>query len=208
MIEQIGNYPATLALIFITGLVSLYALFNAAFLNAHVLHIGVVIRDREYYRLLSSGFVHAGFLHLAVNLFVLASFGPVVETIVGSYRLVFIYFIALTGGSYWTLVHNRRTPDYKAVGASGAISGIVLSVCIFFPLSMVSVFFIPMPAIVFAILFLLGSAILAQRKNRIIGHEAHLGGAVSGLVGTLMIEPRALIIFLEQMAEGLSGTQS
>ncbi|MGB1069130.1 MAG: rhomboid family intramembrane serine protease, partial [Henriciella sp.] len=62
-------------------------------------------------------------------------------------------------------------------------------------------------AIVFAILFLLGSAILAQRKNRIIGHEAHLGGAVSGLVGTLMIEPRALIIFLEQMAEGLSGTQ-
>ena len=206
MIEQFGDYPATFALIGINGLISLYAFSSPAFMAAHILHIGALVRYRQYYRLLSSGFVHAGLLHLAVNLFVLASFGPVVETIIGPVRLLIVYVAALIGGSYWTFLHNRMNADYKAVGASGAISGIVLSVCVFFPLSVVSVFFIPMPAIVFAVLFLLGSAILAQRENRIIGHEAHLGGAVSGLAATVIVEPDAVGLFLDQMAGGFSGT--
>ncbi len=203
--DQISAFPATAVLIAANVAASLFAFTNSAFMNKNLFHVGPILHRREYHRLLTSGFLHGGMLHLFINMYVLWGFGRFLEYNLGTVKFLIIYFAALLGGSLWSLLENKNKPDYRALGASGATSGIILSYCLFLPLSMLGFFFIPMPAIVFAIIFIVASAILAQRENKVIGHEAHLGGALVGILVTIAVEPRALSIFSKQMSAVLGG---
>lgn len=204
--DALSLYPATMALIIVNTMASVVAFFNPAFMNQNLFHVGPIRKNQEWHRLITSGFLHGGMLHLLVNMYVLFSFGGVLEEqVLGSGRLLIIYFAALLGGSLWSLLENKDKPDYRALGASGATSGIILTYCIFAPFSMLGFFFIPMPAIVFALLFIVASAILAQRPNKVIGHEAHLGGALAGILTTFVVEPASLSYFSSQVAERLGG---
>ena len=200
-------YPVTLLLIVANAAFFIYSLANPAFVEKNLLHVEAVRQDREYHRLLTSGFLHGGFLHLFVNMYVLLFFGGVVETALGPIGFLIVYFAALIGGSFWAVIENLQKPDYRALGASGATSGIVLSFILFEPFERLMIFPIPffMPAVLIGFLFIVGSAILAQRENKTIGHEAHLGGALAGILATIVVEPRVLSRFSEQMAAYLNG---
>ncbi len=201
---DLSQAPVTLLLLIVNVLVSGYALFgDPSLIGKLALVPRRVIENGEYQRLITGGFVHAGLAHLAFNMITLFFFGPILEGILGPAKFLLVYFGAELGAHVLSLVMHRHDPRYAAVGASGAISGVLFGFCLFQPLAMLGVFFvIPMPAIVFAVLYVVIS-VYAMRggegERGGIAHEAHLGGAVAGLVLTAVLEPRALPIFLNQI---------
>ncbi|MEM7637930.1 MAG: rhomboid family intramembrane serine protease [Pseudomonadota bacterium] len=200
--------PVTSLLIAANVLVSLYALSNPPFMEKNLFHVGPILSGGEYHRMVTSGFLHGGFLHLFVNMYVLFMFGGFVEQVLGTTGYLAVYFAALLGGNAWALLENKNKTSYRALGASGATSGIVMSFILFRPFEQLMIFPIPffMPAVLIGVLFLVGSAILAQRENKTIGHEAHLGGALAGILATILIAPGAFSEFANQVARALGGS--
>ncbi|NQY97873.1 MAG: rhomboid family intramembrane serine protease [Henriciella sp.] len=205
--EQFLLTPVTSLLIIGNVIASLIALSNSPFMNRNLFHVGPILERREWHRMVTSGFLHGGILHLFVNMYVLFMFGGFVERVVGPVSYIIIYFAALLGGNAWALLENRTKPSYRALGASGATSGIVMSFILFRPFEPLMIFPIPffMPAVVLGIVFVVGSAILAQRENKTIGHEAHLGGALAGILVTIAVQPAALSNFSNEVARALGG---
>lgn len=205
--EQITAYPATALLIAANIAASLLALSNRTFMEKNLFHVGPILGGREWHRMLTSGFLHGGMLHLFVNMYVLFMFGSLIEGALGLFGYLIVYFASLLGGNFWSLMENKSKPTYRALGASGATSGIVMSFTLFAPFEKLYFFPIPIPipAVVLAVIFIVASAILARRENKVIGHEAHLGGALAGILATIAVEPRALSIFSNQIAQVLGG---
>jgi membrane associated rhomboid family serine protease len=206
--EQMLTTPVTSLLIAGNVIASLIALSNPSFMAKNLFHVGPILQQKEWHRMVTSGFLHGGILHLLVNMYVLFMFGGFVERVVGPVAYLIIYFAALLGGNAWALLENKAKPAYRALGASGATSGIVMSFILFRPFEPLMIFPIPffMPAVVLGIVFLVGSAILSQRDNKRIGHEAHLGGALAGILVTIAVQPAALSNFSQQVARALGGS--
>jgi len=186
-------------------MVSLYALyFDQSLIQRLAFRPKEILEDRQYYRLLTAGFVHGSMAHLAFNMITLFFFGPVLEIQLGSAAFLVVFFGAEITAHLLTLFLHKDTASYAAVGASGAISGIVFSFCLFHPFQRIYLFFaIGIPAWLFAVGFVVFS-IIAMRKQdaRVpggIAHEAHLGGALGGLLLTILMEPDAIQIFLGKM---------
>ena len=205
--DQFLQVPITSLLIAANVIASLFALSNAKFMEKNLFHVGPILSQQEWHRMVTSGFLHGGFLHLFVNMYVLFMFGGFVERAVGTTGYLIIYFLALLGGNAWALLENKNKPFYRALGASGATSGIVMSFILFRPFEPLMIFPIPffMPAVVLGLAFIVVSAVLAQRENKTIGHEAHLGGALAGLLTTILIAPNAFSSFSAQIARALGG---
>jgi len=200
-----SSAPFTLFLLLINLMVSLYALyFDQSLIQRLAFRPKEILEDRQYYRLLTAGFVHGSMAHLAFNMITLFFFGPVLEIQLGSAAFLVVFFGAEITAHLLTLFLHKDTASYAAVGASGAISGIVFSFCLFHPFQRIYLFFaIGIPAWLFAVGFVVFS-IIAMRKQdaRVpggIAHEAHLGGALGGLLLTILMEPDAIQIFLGKM---------
>ena len=163
-----------------------------------------IVHENKYYQVITSGFLHADLIHLFFNMFALFSFGSFLEKLFaanfgkleGSLYFFSIYFISLLSGSLLTVLFNFNKRDYVAVGASGAVSGVIFSYILFFPSSTIGVFFIPMPAYVFAFLYVGVSIYGMKSKFGNIGHEAHLGGALGGVISTFLLIEGSFNIFL------------
>ncbi len=200
-----ASTPVTLLLLIVNVLVSGYALFvDPSLVDRLAFKPREILKGKEYQRMITGGFVHVGIGHLAFNMITLFFFGPLLEQILGPGKFLLLYFGAELAAHALTLLVHRDSETYAAVGASGAISGVVFAFCLFFPFEMLYIFFaIPMPAILFAVLYVAGSIYAMRQKDEGmtggIAHEAHLGGAIGGLVVTILLEPRALGIFLEQV---------
>ncbi len=164
-----------------------------------------VLQDREYYRLITGGFVHGGLGHLAFNMITLFYFGPALEIRLGSVGFLILFFGAELAAHGLTILMHKDSPSYSAVGASGAISGVVISFALFYPQRAIYLFFIPIgiPAWIFGFAFIMYSAWVMTRKNKSqpggIAHEAHLGGALGGLLLTLLLDFSAWSTFWSQM---------
>jgi len=153
----------TLILIIVTGLIS-YQAFNDPGLKAKLLHRPVAEhRNKEYYRLLTHGFIHADFMHLGINMFVLYQFGEFVETMFvytfgtlqGRMVYLLMYLTTIVAASLPTHFKHKDNAYYSALGASGATSGVIFAFALFKPWAMLGIFFIiPCPAIVAAVLYL------------------------------------------------------
>ena len=143
----------------------------------------------------SSGFLHVDFSHLALNLFTLYVFYDVVIETIGSTYYIIIYLSSLYFGNYFALKFHKSEPYYSAVGASGAVTGIVYSSILLYPqMKLALIFFpIPFPAYIFGIGYLLYSIYGMQKSLGNIGHTAHFGGAIAGLLITIIINPSILI---------------
>lgn len=199
---DILSFPATLTLLILNIFASLIAFKNERFNEQNILWVGPMKARREWHRLVSSGFLHVNWPHLVLNMYGLYMFGPVIEYYLGGTNFLIIYMASLIGGSLWACIWNRNNPHYRAAGASGALSGIILAFCMIDPFSMLLfLFIIPMWGIVFGIGFVVLSYVFSQRENRVIGHEAHLGGAVTGIVTTLVMAPQVWTHFLMQISE-------
>jgi len=171
-----------------------YKGFNdITFFRKYEFHMGSV-RAGEQIRLFSSGFLHADMGHLAFNMLTLYFFAPVVLGYLGSFSFLIIYFGSLLFGSLLTIVFHKDDYSYRAVGASGAVTGILYSAILLQPNMMLGLFFIlPIPAYLFGILYLLYSIYGMKAKNDNIGHTAHFGGAIGGYIITLVSNPHLLV---------------
>lgn len=199
----------TLALIIITGLISYQGLNNPRIIDSLRHHPYSEFNKKEYYRLLSSGFVHGSMGHLLINMFVLYMFGNYIESafayffgdLMGKTMYLLLYLTAIIAGDLPTHFRFKNNFGYAAVGASGATSALVLIYCLLDPWS----WFIypPVPAIVFAGGYLAYSHWADKKGSRDgIGHSAHLYGAIYGLIFILASKPVIYKIFISKMMEG------
>jgi len=193
--------PLTLLLLLTNAAVGAYSLFLDPSLIGKWSFKPYAVRKGEWGRWLTAGFVHVGLGHLLFNMLTLFFFGPFIEMRLGLWRFFLLYFgseLAANALTYW---RHRDNAEYSAVGASGAIAGVVFSFCLFRPLDPIYIMFIPIgiPAALFAVLYLVLSAYAAGQAKGRIAHEAHIGGAVGGLVLTLATYPPALGIFLAEL---------
>lgn len=164
---------------------------DPAFLSRHVFAADRVLAHREHHRLLMSGFLHAGWVHLLVNMFTLYMFGSDIERAFGGTAFLAIYFSSIVGGGILSLFLHRHQ-SYRALGASGGVCGILFASIFLLPGGRIGLFPLPIyiPAWLFAILFLLATVYGLRGHIGNIGHDAHLGGALIGLLVTTFLFPR------------------
>ena len=189
------TYYFTYGTIAVTALLSFAAFRNSLIADKMIFSTKKILRDNEYYRLVSSVFIHAGLGHFAFNMFSFYSFSISIEHYYGFRAVALIYFISGIAGSLFSLLLNRKNMNYLALGASGAVSGIIFSSIFLVPGGSVYIFLIPVaiPAWAFGILFVLASIYGIDRQIGNIGHDAHLGGALAGVLSAGLISPHSLI---------------
>ena len=183
-----------IAIIAVTILFSLKGLNDVAFFRKFEFHIGSILAG-DHIRMISSGFLHADIGHLFFNMFTLYMFAPVVISYFGSASFFLIYMASLVFGSLLTLLMHKNDYNYRAIGASGAVMGVLYSAFLIDPNMNLYMFFIPIPipAYLFGIGYLLYSIYGMKAKDDNIGHTAHFGGAVGGYLITLLKEPSMLV---------------
>ena len=182
-----------IVIIALNVIVSYKGFNDLEFFRKYEFHIGS-IRSGEQYRMFTSAFLHADIGHLAFNMLSLYFFAPVVISHFGAISFLFVYLGSLAFGSLLTLFFHKNNYNYRAIGASGAVIGIIYSAILIQPdMDLLLMFAIPIPAYIFGIGYLLYSIYGMKAKNDNIGHTAHFGGAIGGYVITIIKEPRMLL---------------
>jgi len=176
------NLSCTTIIIIINCVVSVIALNNPVVMNRLMLLPYWVERKNEYYRFITSGFVHASYIHLAFNMFSFYFFGYLVEAWLGGFRFVLLYAAALIISDIPTYLKYKNNSNYASLGASGAVSAIIFASILLHPVNLIFVYFIPVPAFLFGILYLAYSYYMDKRSGDYVNHSAHFYGAVVGLV--------------------------
>lgn len=185
-------HPVLLVIIAITAIFSYRGFSDQAFFRKYEFHIGS-IRAGEHLRMITSGFLHADFVHLIFNMLTLYFFAPVVIAYLGVMHFVIIYLGSLIFGSLLSLYFHKNDYYYRAIGASGAVTGVLYSAILLRPDMTLGLYFIiPVPAYLFGIGYLLYSIYGMKAKNDNIGHTAHFGGAIGGYIITLSQVPSML----------------
>ncbi|WP_415060437.1 rhomboid family intramembrane serine protease [Flavobacterium sp.] len=182
---------ALIVLIAANVLISFKAFEDEYFFRKYEFHIGS-IRAGQHIRMLSSAFLHVDIAHLAFNMLTLYFFAPVVTSFLGTPSFLMIYLGSLLCGNLLTLQFHKDEYHYRAVGASGAVTGILYSAILLQPGMNLYMFFIPIPipAYIFGIVYLLYSIYGMKSRTDNIGHTAHFGGAIGGYLITLSKEPQ------------------
>jgi membrane associated rhomboid family serine protease len=166
---------------------------DAAFREKYLFWPEAILAWRQYYRLITYGFLHLDGLHLLMNMVSLYFFGPLIERIYGPAQFLTIYLAAIIGGGLLAL-YVHRYHDYRALGASGGVAGIIFASILLFPGGSINLYFLPIgiPSWLFAIVYLAGSFYAMQRGLSNVGHDAHLGGALVGLYAAAAFHPSAI----------------
>lgn len=168
---------------------------SQSFFDRYKFEVDRILVDKEYRRVVTSGFLHVGWMHLIFNMFSLYIFSAPVEAAFGSMNFLVIYFASLIGGDLFSLYIHRNHGDYDSVGASGAVCGIIFASIALFPGMHIGFFMLPfsMPGWLYGLLYVLYSVYGIRSGKDNIGHEAHLGGALIGMLIAILLVPAALI---------------
>ncbi|MBB4081154.1 membrane associated rhomboid family serine protease [Lewinella aquimaris] len=186
MISQ--GIAGTLILIF-TGLITYLGLSRKSYQDEYKLDVDEILINKEYHRLFSSGFLHANWIHFAFNMGALISFSLSLEMVFGVRNFLLVYFLSLLGGNVFALFIHRNHGDYTAVGASGAVSGVIASSILLYPFSEIGLLFIPISftSWIFGLALIIVSILGIKSQADNIGHEAHLGGIITGILLTVVL---------------------
>lgn len=186
--------PVTIILLLLTAITTFITLSDRRWFDRFSFQPEMVLRHNEYERLVTSGFLHVDWTHFAMNAISLYSFGPALEWKYGAATLLLIYFGSVIGGSLLALVMHRNH-DYCAVGASGGVCGLIFAVIFLVPGTSISMFLLPIgiPAWLYAIGFLAFSYWGMQTRRDNIGHDAHFGGALAGVMIALGTHPSMVL---------------
>jgi membrane associated rhomboid family serine protease len=185
---------AVLLIIIANVLVSFKGFQDRAFFEKYKFQIGPIVNG-EKIRILTSGFLHVDQAHLFFNMLTLYFFADSVIAYVGILKFLAIYLGSLLAGSLFALTFHKKEPYYSAVGASGAVMGILYAAIMLNPGMNLYLFFIPIPipAYVFGVGYLLYSMFGMKKQWGNIGHSAHLGGAIGGFVLTIVLFPQVVV---------------
>jgi len=197
----------TIIIVAFTAIVSILGFNRPEILYRYQFNPYQIIRRKQYFRFLSHAFLHANWTHLLINMLVLYSFGQSLEksfsSIFGGLGLIWyltLYIGAILISSLYSFIRNRNNHTYNAVGASGAVSAVVFASIFLAPWRQIWFFgLIPVPGIVFAVLYLIYSWQMSKRSSDNIAHDTHFFGAVFGLIFPVVISPGLLSSFIEQL---------
>jgi membrane associated rhomboid family serine protease len=186
-------HTATIVIIAANILISLKGFGDFSFFEKYKFNIAG-IRRGEQIRMFSSGFLHVDYSHLLFNMLTLYFFANVVIGAVGVPKFVLIYVASLIVGNLLSFYFHKDEYHYSAVGASGAVTGVLYAAILFYPDMGLFLFFIPIPipAWIFGILYLLYSIYGMRSRHGNIGHDAHFGGAIAGYLLTIAFVPSLL----------------
>lgn len=194
----------TLLIIAVTCIVSFVAFNNARLMDDLILWPPAIEKKKEYHRLVTYGLIHADFYHLLFNMITLFFFGRAMEprfaAHLGSTGFLLFYVGALVVSILPTFLANRHNPNYRSLGASGAVSAVLFAFILWMPWARMVVFVIPMPAIVYAVLYVAYSIWMDRQGTDNVNHSAHLWGAAYGIAFTLIMQPDLLSHFLSELA--------
>ncbi len=197
----------TLIIIAITAFVSIAAFNRVDLVEKLQFNASKVVHQKEYYRLISHGFVHANWEHLIVNMIVLFSFGSAIEMyfeygfgrMSNAYYLI-LYFGGMIVSNLYALYKYRNNYYYNAVGASGAVSAILFAAIFFEPWNKIYFFgILPIPGIVFAVLYLGYSYYMSRKQSDNVAHDAHFLGAVFGFIFPILLNGRLFERFIDKL---------
>lgn len=195
----------SLIIIIITCLISIMSFNRPGEIDKLSMWPYMVKEHKQYYRFITAGLVHADYMHLGFNMLTMWFFGKYIETIFQQlfggklYFLVF-YVLALIVSDIPSYIRHRNNYSYRSIGASGAVSAVVFAFILFQPWAKIVVFVIPMPAILYGLLFLGYSVYMSRRGGDGINHDAHFWGAVFGIVFPLCIRPELAEYFIQQIS--------
>ena len=199
------NFSLTIVIVAITVLVSWRAFNDRALYDRLILWPPAIERGKQYDRLLGYGFVHADWMHLIFNMITLWSFGTAVERVFSEWitpvGYVLFYLSAIVVSILPTYITHRNDANYRSLGASGGVSAVLFAFILFDPWSKLIIFPIPVPipAFLFAILYVAYSIWMDRRGRDNVNHSAHLWGAAYGLLFTVLLEPRILGHFTQTL---------
>lgn len=182
---------AILILIVANVLVSLKGFNDTIFFNNYKFQVGK-IKAGEKLRMITSGFLHIDMMHLAFNMYALYLFGGLIATKFNTTNILLIYFVSLLTGSLYSLHQHKNNVHYSAIGASGAVAGVMISAVMLFPNKSYGFLFFPFfnfPAYVLGIGYLLYSIYGMKNQLGNVGHSAHLGGVIGGYIVTILLKP-------------------
>jgi membrane associated rhomboid family serine protease len=188
MLQNINQ--AVLFIIIANVLVSMKGFKDYSFLNKYKFQVNRILAG-EKIRTITSGFLHVDWMHLGFNMYALYLFGSIVTSNLGIPNFLIIYFGSLFTGSLYSLHFHKKEPYYSAVGASGAVSGIIYASILLYPEMELFLLFIPVPipGYIFGVGYLLYSIYGMKKQLGNVGHSAHLGGAMGGFALTLILKP-------------------
>lgn len=212
----------TLILVVANVAISLIAFSNEGFMRKAVFNPYLVVQNNEWHRVLAHAFVHGNLIHLLFNMYVLYQFGQLIETIFtradafarlfptldfwgasrGQLYFILLYFGGLLAATLPAFRKHSKNPGYNSVGASGAVSAVVLGIIILLPTMSLYLFFIPIPIPAFVIggAYLVYEYYMSKRMSTRIAHDAHLWGGLFGLVFLLLIQPAFGLFFIRSIA--------
>lgn len=199
------NIAPVASIIFVfTIITSLYAFYDHSIYGKFMLHPYSVSRGQNVYTLITSGLVHADWMHLFFNMFTFYAFAFALESSMGSLRFGILYFLGLVLSDLPTVFKHKDHFNYNSLGASGAISAVLFSYILFNPMSKIYIMFIPIgiPAVVFGVLYLIYCAYASRNSRDHINHDAHFFGALTGLIFTIIFVPGILQNFITMLTGG------
>ncbi len=196
--------PITLGLIAVTALVSWLAFKDRRLVDRLILWPPAVSQRHQYWRLASYGLLHADVSHLLFNMITLFFFGRLIEQVMvqltGSWLTYPLFYLtALVVSILPSYLRNQGNRNYFSLGASGAVSAVLFAFILIQPWSLIFVFFIPAPAILYAVFYVGYSIWMDRRGGDRINHSAHLAGAAFGVMFMLAMEPRLVHVFVDQL---------
>lgn len=175
-------------------LVSYLGFKDRNFFQKFAFEIDPILIGKDFKRLITSGFLHVGWTHLLFNMITFYFFSYRLEGLLGAANFLMIYFASLLGGNLLALFIHRNHPDYSAVGASGAVCGLIFATIALYPGMDIGLIFLPVyiPSWLFGLLFVLLSIYGIKAQNDNIGHDAHLGGGLVGMLVAIALYPQIL----------------
>ena len=197
----------------ITALVSYKAFQDGSLKWRFMFNAYEIKRKKEWYRFFSHGLIHADWVHLGLNIYVLYLFGGKVEhefikefgMVRGIVNYLLLYIGGLAVSSFYSYAKHQDNPNYNSLGASGAVSAVVFASIALFPMDKLGIILIPfyIPGVIFGALYLLYSNYMAKKQLDNIGHDAHFWGALFGFVITFVFNPSLLSSFVNQITNAL-----
>ncbi|HYC83772.1 MAG TPA: rhomboid family intramembrane serine protease [Chryseosolibacter sp.] len=197
----------TYIIIAITSGVSLYALKNQDLLAKLLMNPYVAQKRNEYHRFITSGFVHLDHAHLIFNMISLYFFGVAVEVVFGAYfgelgnvYFILLYLLGIIASDIPSYLKNKNNPRYNSLGASGGVAAVIFAFIIFRPLDDIYLYFaMPVPGFILGTLYIIFSWYQGRKSNDNINHDAHLYGALFGLLFCIVIYPASVVNFFDQI---------